>query len=117
MYTEINNTPRKQDLFFRVSEKDTDDEDAIYLEVRKAIRAAEVGAAQTAGDESSSNESSSVNAAGGEAVCSPRASCDEKFKNANSSQKDHDATQMHLFKVSIQTRGSRVEVLERILTN
>jgi len=38
----------------------------------------------------------------------------EKFKNANSSRKDRDATQMHLLKVAMQTRGARVEVLERI---
>ncbi len=37
MYMEINNTPYKQKLSFQVSEKDTDDEDSIYLEVRKVI--------------------------------------------------------------------------------
>ncbi len=38
----------------------------------------------------------------------------EKFKNTNSSRKYRDATQMHLLKVAMQTRGARMEVLERI---
>jgi hypothetical protein len=58
MYMELENTPYKQGLSFRVSEKDTDDEDAIYLEVMKAIRAAALGGGQAAGGKAAAEEAS-----------------------------------------------------------
>ena len=73
MYNELENTPYKEGLSSRVSENDTDDENAIYLEVRKAIRTAELGAGQAAGGQAaggdfSSSESSSSESSGGEAA-------------------------------------------------
>ncbi len=73
MYNGLENTPYKQGLSSRVSENDTDDENAIYLEVRKAIRTAELGAGQAAGGQaaggdSSSSESSSSDCSSGEAT-------------------------------------------------